>query len=519
MAIVACLLAAIPALAADDENCDPDCGGGEPTNTAPTVEVSGNVAEPHRGQVVTFTAVGFDADDDPLTYAWDLDDGESFDDGTGTTASKSFSTLGTHTVRVRVSDGTATRIATTTVNVVNRAPVASFSRNPTSPKTLETVTFTSTSSDPDGDAVTPRWDLDNDQVFGEAGEVGASVSRSYSTAGAYPVRLIVKDSNGLDSATTIVDVPVANRAPAPSFSVFPGSPSTGEVVTFDSTLTSDPDGTVTSRAWELDGDDDFNDGAGTTATRTFALPGTYEIKLRATDNLSATAVKSTTVTVANRLPVASFSTSPAGPLTGDTVQFDASASSDPEAALAKYEWDLDNDGSYERDTGTTPNTTQAFPAAGTYTTRLRVTDAHGGQATTIRTVTVTQRPADTGGGGTGGGTGGGGTTTDTLAPAWSFAAKKQRSARTKVVVFKLQPNEGCSLSVTAMLGKKRLGTLSKALVANVLVTQKLKLTRKGLGALRKALRTRKAVTITLVTSCADAAGNATTARKTVKVTR
>ena len=313
--------------------------------------------------------------------------------------------------------------------------------------------------------------------------------------------------------------------------MFPDSPLTGEEVTFDSTGTSDSDGTVSSRAWDLDNDGVFDDGGGTTATRTFALPGTYTVRLQATDNLSATAVLEKTVTVGNRLPVASFTVSPDGPLAGDTVQFDASASSDPEAApLAKYEWDLDNDGSYEKDTGTTPNTTKAFPAADTYTAKLRVTDAHGGQATTTRTVTVAERPpVDTGGGGTGGG----GTTTvpggtsnangslppDTLAPAWSFAAKKQRSAKTKVVVFKLKANEGCSLNVTAMLGKKRLGTLRKALVANLLATQKLKLTRKGLGALRKALRTRKAVTITLVTKCADGAGNARTVKKTVKVTR
>ena len=62
---------------------------------------------------------------------------------------------------------------------------------------------------------------------------------------------------------------------------------------------------------------------------------------------------------ANKRPTAGFrrppSRSPA-----EQVNFDASASSDPDGTIAKYEWDLDGNGSYETNTGTTPTVSHAY---------------------------------------------------------------------------------------------------------------------------------------------------------------
>ena len=113
-----------------------------------------------------------------------------------------------------------------------------------------------------------------------------------------------------------------------------------------------------------------------------------------TDAHGGQAVTTRTVTVGNRLPTASFTTTPAAPVSGSVVQFDGSASSDPEDALTTYEWDFDGDGDYDATTGAA-TTSHAYAAAGTYTARLRVTDAHGGQAVTTRTVTVAEPPDET----------------------------------------------------------------------------------------------------------------------------
>jgi subtilisin family serine protease len=71
---------------------------------------------------------------------------------------------------------------------------------------------------------------------------------------------------------------------------------------------------------------------------------------------------------------------------GQSVVLDGTGSSDPEGAALTYEWDLDNNGSYET-TGATPT----FPAKGQdgpYTVVLRVTDSEGSQATDTAVVNV-----------------------------------------------------------------------------------------------------------------------------------
>src|SRR6185369_14628500 len=56
---------------------------------------------------------------------------------------------------------------------------------------------------------------------------------------------------------------------------------------------------------------------------------------------------------ANHRPKASF-TAPLTVKTGESVTFDASASKDSDGTIAKYQWDLDGNGTFETSTGTTP---------------------------------------------------------------------------------------------------------------------------------------------------------------------
>ena len=81
--------------------------------------------------------------------------------------------------------------------------------------------------------------------------------------------------------------------------------------------------------------------------------------------------------VANRAPAAAVSASPAVVAPGRAVTFDASASSDPEGLGLRYEWDLDGNGSFETQGGTSPTVTRAYSSSTTLTARVRVTDPHG----------------------------------------------------------------------------------------------------------------------------------------------
>jgi hypothetical protein len=81
-----------------------------------------------------------------------------------------------------------------------------------------------------------------------------------------------------------------------------------------------------------------------------------------------------------QIPV-SFSFFPPTPLPGQEVLFFVPA---PPAEVT-YAWDLDGDGSFERDTGTGTFTYGSFPAAGSHLVRLRVTrgPAFGDAAVTV----------------------------------------------------------------------------------------------------------------------------------------
>jgi glucose/arabinose dehydrogenase/PKD repeat protein len=79
-----------------------------------------------------------------------------------------------------------------------------------------------------------------------------------------------------------------------------------------------------------------------------------------------------------------------------TVNFDATASSDPDSAngdVLVYAWDLDDDGQLDDSTDAHPTFT--YMDAGTYTVTLRVTDTSGASDTDTLTITVSGAPAAT----------------------------------------------------------------------------------------------------------------------------
>ena len=316
---------------------------------------------------------------------WDLDNDGNFNDATGSEAQRSFPVAGTYTVGLQVTDETgATDVATASVTVQNRLPAAGFSVAPASPSTLETVTFDSTSTDDDGTIASYAWDLDNDGNFNDGN--ASQAQRSFPLAGSYTVRLAVTDNDGgTDIATRTVDV--GNQPPLASFDYSPTSPSTGDELTLTSTST-DPDGSIASYSWDLNGDGSFGDAADALAHVTFPTAGNHTVRLRVTDSDGASTTTSQVIGIANRGPAASFDVSPQTPKTGDQVTF-TSSSTDPDGPIASYAWDLDNDGSF--DDGGSATAKATFAAQGSHTVRLQVTDYDGATDVATRTVDVGNR--------------------------------------------------------------------------------------------------------------------------------
>ncbi|MEA2376046.1 MAG: hypothetical protein QOD53_2509, partial [Thermoleophilaceae bacterium] len=92
-------------------------------------------------------------------------------------------------------------------------------------------------------------------------------------------------------------------------------------------------------------------------------------------------------------PTAALAATPNPALTGQTVTYDSSGTTDPpDATIVDHHWDLDGDGVFETGTGTSPTATRAYATAGTVVARVRVTDSYGDQSTAAATVTVNAPP-------------------------------------------------------------------------------------------------------------------------------
>ncbi|MFI6321270.1 LamG-like jellyroll fold domain-containing protein [Nonomuraea sp. NPDC050556] len=94
-------------------------------------------------------------------------------------------------------------------------------------------------------------------------------------------------------------------------------------VNFTATGSSDADGDPLTFQWDLDGDGDLDDSTSATPSFTYTQPGSYVVKLRASDGRGGQGDATATINVNNTPPTATI-TSPAASLTwavGDTIAF------------------------------------------------------------------------------------------------------------------------------------------------------------------------------------------------------
>jgi PKD repeat protein len=249
----------------------------------------------------------------------------------------------------------------------------------------------STSSDPDGQIKKYEWDTDGNGSYESSSTTSALHSRRYTNVGSYDVKLRVTDDRG--GKKTIVHTLIVHAPPKAVMTASPTVALVGQTVSYAGGGSSDDNG-IAKYQWDLDGDGTFETDTGTTTTASssYTAIGTRTVKLRVTDVYGATGQVSVDIVV-HRAPTAAFTAAPNPAVTDELVTFDGSTSGDDDP-IARYEWDLDGDGTFETDTANTPTTTKSYAAPGAVTIRLRVTDSHGVQDVVAQSLTVNPRPVD-----------------------------------------------------------------------------------------------------------------------------
>jgi plastocyanin len=154
----------------------------------------------------------------------------------------------------------------------------------------------------------------------------------------------------------------------------------GDTVTFGGAFANHP------LVW-TDGDFATED-SGTSHGYAFPKPGLYRFHCA----IHTTSMVGSVHVPGDALATPDFGVSPAAPRAGDTVTYTATAFTDPDGAVARYEWDLDGDGTFET-SSTGGQVARAYASARTVHAALRyVDDAHETSAATTHYVVVAGGP-------------------------------------------------------------------------------------------------------------------------------
>jgi PKD repeat protein len=328
---------------------------------------------------VTFT----DGTQGSTSSSWDFGDNTSADTNPATHV---YGSAGIYHVTLTSSDGVnPPQIFKQDITVLPPAPVSQFTSKAATSAGPHAVAFTDTSA---GGATAWQWN------FGDAAGVQSTLknpTHAYAAPGTYTVTLRACNAGGCDATPFQASVAAPDRAPMASFAIFSTPAAKDSQVAFDASASSDPDGDPISYTWDLDGNGVFGDATGVTAFTAFSTLGNHLVRLQVSDGVKLSTVRGQTVTVVDdRPPVAGFSFTPTSPSIGQNVVF-TSSSTDPDGAIVKLEWDLDNDGQFDDAQGAVAQWSFATP--GPRFVSLRATDDKGVATIAFQTVNVTGPPA------------------------------------------------------------------------------------------------------------------------------
>lgn len=322
---------------------------------------------------------------------YDLDGDGQFEEfeRTTLTLTTSYDEPETYSPRVRVTGSDQIEdCGTVIVQAENRPPEPGLTISPNPSTVSQQLTFDASNAvDADGQIVTYSWDFDGDGQI-DRNTSGPTTTTTVSQAGSYVGVVTVVDDDGA-AASLSRDYSVEEPAAEPRAvcAVSPQTVTPGETVTIDA-RDSTGGGTVD---YDLDGDGEYDvlERIEFVYETTYDEPGTYTpvVRLRGAAGSDIAECGTVVVEGQNEPPNAVFSVTPAGPLTGQQITFDASNASDPDGQIVQYQWDFDGDGTVDLQTAD-PETTHTYNDAGGLNVVLTVVDDDQATDSTTRDLFV-----------------------------------------------------------------------------------------------------------------------------------
>jgi PKD repeat protein len=340
-------------------NEPPVCNAGAPQNA-------------NLGDKVMFDgSASFDPDGTIVQYDWLLGDGQGARIDAGPTPMTMYNSFGVKNITLKVFDNDGKFAICNTTVTVNALPNCVINTDPSPPVAFAGVSIEfdgSSSFDPDGGAIVSyQWNFGD----GSPLEFGAIKNHAFASPDDYTVTLTVTDDEGTQSMCTVM-VTIPNQLPlCDAGTANPSMPSIGDRVMFDGSASSDLDGTIVTYEW------DFDDGSpaafGAQVIHAFMTGGTFNVKLKVTDNDGGMSMCTTQVVI-NRPPNCDVG----GPYMASLFQeitFDGSGSMDPDGDPITYDWNYGDGSPVDMDAGPMPKHT--YTTAGMFTVTLTVTDNFG----------------------------------------------------------------------------------------------------------------------------------------------
>lgn len=299
---------------------------------------------------VTFTDQSTPGDGTITSVTWDFGDGTN---GSGSTASHTYTLSGNQTASVIVINSYGCTNATTKQIAIQEPPIVRFSADVRSScSTPLTVSFQNTSTAPNGAAMTYLWN------FGDgATSTDAAPQHIYTQNGNFTVSLTATTPGGCNTTLTMPDYIQIVRM-TPDFAT-DGALCVNQPVALENRTQPAPQ----SARWV------FPDGSvqnGVNISHTFSQPGDYAITMTASGkDCQETITKTIRI---NPLPVADFTGTPA---ISCRIPANVSFTATGTGAIS-WTWDF-GDGA----TGTGRTTTHSYDRQGTFSVSLQATNTFG----------------------------------------------------------------------------------------------------------------------------------------------